>query len=188
MRIVLLGPPGAGKGTQAARLAGRAVIPHISTGDMMRAAISSGTPVGVSAKEFLDAGKLVPDDVMIDVIRDRLSQDDCDTGYLLDGFPRTVAQAQALHALLTELGTPLTHVAELKVPTEALVARLIERGKDSGRTDDTAEVIEERLRVYEELTMPVSAFYGAQGHLIEVDGVGSIDEVQERLAGALENA
>ncbi len=187
MRIVFLGPPGAGKGTQAAQVAARAGIPHISTGDMMRAAIASGTPVGARAKEFVDVGKLVPDDVMIEVVRERLGQDDCDPGFLLDGFPRTVAQAAALDRLLAELRLELTHVIELQVPNEVLIERLLERGKRDGRSDDTAEVIEERLRVYEELTRPVSAFYAEKGSLIPIDGVGTIEEIGTRLAAALEN-
>ncbi|MFG0319479.1 MAG: adenylate kinase [Planctomycetota bacterium JB042] len=187
MRIVFLGPPGAGKGTQAAQVAARAGIPHISTGDMMRAAIASGTPVGARAKEFVDVGKLVPYDVMIEVVRERLGQDDCGPGFLLDGFPRTVAQAAALDRLLEELRSELTHVIELQVPNEVLTERLLERGRRDGRSDDTAEVIEERLRVYEEQTRPVSAFYADKGCLIPVDGVGSIGEIGERLAGALEN-
>lgn len=187
MRIVLLGPPGAGKGTQAAEVARRAGIPHISTGHMMRAAIQSGTPVGERAKGFVDAGRLVPDDVMIEVVRERLAQDDCAPGFLLDGYPRTVAQAGALKNLLTELDLALTHVVELVVPNDVLLERLLERGAREGRSDDAAEVIAERLKVYEELTRPVSAFYAEAGSLVRIDGVGTIQEIQERLAAALEN-
>jgi len=181
MRIVILGPPGAGKGTQAVLLAKAFDIPHISTGDMLRAFIDEGTELGERVKAILAAGRLVPDDIMIDVIRDRLAQEDCATGFLLDGFPRTVAQAEALDRLLDELKSPLTHVLELSVSSAELTRRLLERAKTQGRSDDKAEVIEERLRVYGEQTRPVSAHYARTGALRQVDGLGPIDDVQARL-------
>ncbi len=188
MRIVLLGPPGAGKGTQAAQVAARFGIPHVSTGDMMRAAIASGSAIGRRAKEFLDAGRLVPDEVMVDVVDDRIGRDDCAGGFLLDGFPRTLAQAEALDHLLRTRGIDLTQVLEFRVPSDLLKDRLVSRGAKEGRTDDTAEVIEKRLQVYEEQTRPVSAFYAKRGTLIQVDGVGTIEEVQARVVEALEKS
>ena len=188
MRVVLLGAPGAGKGTQAALAAKRFEIPHISTGDMMRAAIQSGSGVGKKAKEFLDSGQLVPDEVMIGVVKDRLSQPDCEPGYLLDGFPRTLAQAEALGVLTESLGKPVTHVVEFVVPFDLLTERLVKRGETSGRSDDSADVIANRLKVYEELTAPVSKFYASQGTLLQVDGVGSIDEIQTRAVALLQKS
>ncbi|MBI4880944.1 MAG: adenylate kinase [Planctomycetes bacterium] len=185
MRIVLLGPPGAGKGTQAARIAQRFRIPHISTGDMMRAAIQSGSDLGRKAKAFVEAGKLVPDEVLIDVVRERLGRGDCASGFLLDGFPRTRAQAEALDRLSSEIGCALSHVVEIRVAADLLKDRLLKRGQIEGRADDTAEVIEKRLMVYEEQTRPVSSFYAGKGTLVQVDGVGTVDEVEERLVKAL---
>ena len=188
MRVVLLGAPGAGKGTQAALAAERFEIPHISTGEMMRAAIASGSSIGQRARGFLDAGQLVPDEVMIDVVRERISEPDCKRGFLLDGFPRTQAQAEALERLCADIHCELTHVVEFMVPFENLKQRLLNRGQTGGRSDDTPAVIAERLVVYERLTRPVSNYYQAQATLQQVDGMGTIAEVHNRVVELLEKS
>ncbi len=185
MRLVFLGPPGAGKGTQAQRAAARRGIPHISTGDMMRALQTSDDPVGRQAKSFLDAGKLVPDAVMIEIVRNRLREKDCAGGFLLDGFPRTVAQAEALHRILDEVGAKLTCVLEFSVPDAILKERLAGRGRDQGRSDDSAEVIERRLRVYAEQTRPLVDFYRRSNTLATIDGVGSVEDIERRIDAVL---
>lgn len=181
MRVILLGPPGAGKGTQAILLARDAKIPHVSTGDMLRAAVASNSPLGQKVKKLLDAGELVPDAVVIDVIRDRLSQPDCKPGFLLDGFPRTVDQAKALTNLLKDLKAPITHIVELKVPDQVLIERVKKRGAESGRSDDTEEVVAKRLQVYWTQTAPVTQYYTSIGKVLEVDGLGTIEEVHARV-------
>lgn len=177
-RIVFLGPPGAGKGTQAVKLAEARAIPHISTGDMMRAAIKSGTALGEKVKGYLDKGALVPDTLVIEVIADRLKASDCANGFLLDGFPRTVEQAKALDELLAKSKTPLTNVIELQVPEAIIIERIKSRGE--GRSDDTPEVIAKRLAVYKEQTAPVSAYYGTR--VAVIDGVGTVEEIAGRIA------
>lgn len=182
MRIILLGPPGAGKGTQAILLARDGKIPHISTGEIMRNAVASGSALGKKVKTILDAGELVPDEIVIAVIRDRLSQPDCANGFLLDGFPRTVEQAAALTVLLDDMEKPITHVIELKVPDQVLIERVKKRGElGSGRSDDTEEVLARRLQVYWKQTAPVTQYYRKNGHVIEVEGLGTIEEVHERV-------
>jgi adenylate kinase len=186
MRIVLLGPPGAGKGTQAVLLSKELQVPHISTGEMLREAVASGSPLGLRVKGILDSGELVPDAVVIDVVRDRLGRADCGAGFLLDGFPRTVEQARALTVVLKELGRELTHVIDIAVPEGVLLERIRGRGQaGSGRTDDSAEVAARRLEVYRAQTAPVAGFYKELGRLISIDGLGSIDEVSLRLRAAL---
>ncbi|MFM1848750.1 MAG: hypothetical protein RL417_2224 [Pseudomonadota bacterium] len=186
MRIVLLGPPGAGKGTQAVLLSKELQVPHISTGEMLREAVASGSPLGLRVKGILDSGELVPDSVVIDVVRDRLGRGDCGAGFLLDGFPRTVEQARALTVVLKELGRELTHVIDIAVPEGVLLERIRGRGQaGSGRTDDSAEVAARRLEVYRAQTAPVAGFYKELGRLISIDGLGSIDEVSSRLRAAL---
>lgn len=185
MRIVLLGPPGAGKGTQARRIAERYSIPHISTGDMMRAAIEAGTPVGLEARRFVESGRLVPDDVMVAIVRERLDRPDTSGGFLLDGFPRTVPQAEALDRLLAERGCRLDAVVALEVPEEELVRRLRGRAEQEGRTDDDEVVIARRLEVYREQTRPLLDYYERLGLLRIVDGVGEVEEVTRRVFEAL---
>jgi adenylate kinase len=182
MRIIFIGPPGAGKGTQAERLVQKYRMAHLSTGDMLRAARDAKTEVGVKAEKFMSAGALVPDDVIVDIIAERLEQVDCQGGYLLDGFPRTIAQAEALDAMLTRKGTPLDAVLELQVPEEELFRRLAGRG----RADDTPEVIRQRLVAYRKQTEPLLAYYRQRGLLKSIDGLGTVDEIFCRATDVLD--
>ena len=184
-RLLLLGPPGAGKGTQASRLEERLGIPQISTGDMLRAAVVAGTDVGRKAKEYMDGGALVPDEVVIGVAEERLRRDDASRGFILDGFPRTEAQARALDQLLAEMQVPLECVVGLKVDEERLVERLVRRAELEGRSDDTPEAIRHRMQVYRESTRPLIEYYGRRSILAEVDGEGSIEEVAKLIDEAL---
>ncbi|MDJ0787342.1 MAG: adenylate kinase [Myxococcota bacterium] len=184
-RLLLLGPPGAGKGTQAKILVERLGIPQISTGDMLRAAVSAGTPVGVEAKSYMDAGKLVPDEVVIGVAEERLRQDDAGSGFILDGFPRTVAQAEALDALLEKLSVRLECCVSLTVDEDELVGRLLKRAEIEGRSDDNEESIRTRMQEYRAKTEPLVAYYREHGVLAEVDGLGDIEEVAKRVEGAI---
>jgi adenylate kinase len=186
MRLILMGPPGAGKGTQAKVIATRLGIPAVSTGDIFRANVSEGTPLGVEAKRYMDAGDYVPDEVTNAMVRDRLSQDDAHRGFLLDGYPRTVAQVEELDSMLGDAGTALDAVVVLTVDDEELIQRLLNRAATEGRTDDTEEVIRHRQNVYNEQTAPLLAVYAGRGLLVEVDGMGIVDEVSERIFGALE--
>jgi adenylate kinase len=185
VRVVLIGPPGAGKGTQAERLAADLRVPTISTGDIFRSNIVDGTPLGRLAQSYLDAGKLVPDEVTNDMVRERLCRPDCMPGFVLDGYPRTIAQAHALDDMLGELGTKLDHVVELTVDVPEVVDRLHRRAMEQGRSDDTPEVIRHRQEVYLEQTAPLVDFYRDHGILVDVDGMGSIDEVTARIESAL---
>jgi len=184
-RVVLMGPPGAGKGTQAAVVAERLGIPHVSTGDIFRANVSQGTPLGVEAKRYMDAGEYVPDSVTNSMVRDRLAQADAEPGFLLDGYPRTVAQVDELAGMLAEQGTALDHVIELTVDVEEVVGRLSKRAAEQGRSDDTEDVIRRRLEVYFEQTAPLIDAYAQQGLLVKVDGMGAVDEVTARVLAAL---
>jgi len=184
-RILLLGAPGAGKGTQAAMLIERLGIPHISTGDMLRQAVADGTEIGQKAKAVMDSGQLVSDEIVIAIAEERLSQPDAQRGFLLDGFPRTLAQAEALAAMLDKLGTPLERCVALKVDTEAVVQRLLKRAEIEGRADDNEETIRERMSVYEEQTAPLLPFYEKGDVLREVDGMGEVDEIAKRVEDAL---
>ena len=204
MNIVLMGLPGAGKGTQAEKIVEKYAIPHISTGDMFRAAIKEGTELGLKAKSFMDEGKLVPDEVTIGIVRERLSQADCEKGFLLDGFPRTVPQAEALDSILEELGRPIEHTINIDVQKDELVARLSGRrickvcgasyhlifnppaeegkcDKDGGelytRADDNPETVENRLAVNMNQAQPLLDFYQAKGVLTNIDGQQDIDKV-----------
>lgn len=185
-RMILLGPPGAGKGTQATSLIERLDIPHVSTGDMLRAAVKAQTPVGQKAKAVMDAGELVGDDIVIGIAEERLSEDDAKKGFLLDGFPRTIAQADALEALLSKLGVELDCCLALTVDNDAIVERLLKRAEIEGRADDNEETIRERMREYDSKTAPLLEFYKNRDRLVEVDGIGTIDEVEERIKQALD--
>lgn len=182
MRIVFIGPPGAGKGTQAERMIDRYTLAHLSTGDMLRAARDARTEVGLKADKYMSAGQLVPDDVIVAIIAERLQAPDCGSGYLLDGFPRTIAQAEALDRMLVEKGTPLDTVLELRVPEEELFRRLAGRG----RADDTPDVIRQRLVAYRRQTEPLLDYYGKRGLLKVVDGLGTVDQIFARIKEVLE--
>lgn len=213
MRVILLGPPGAGKGTQAKMLTQKYGVPQISTGDILRAAVAAGTPLGKEAKSFMDRGALVPDAVVIGIVRDRLSEPDCQEGYLLDGFPRTVAQAEALTRMLRQMGAPLPAVVSLEVDEDEVVHRLAGRrtcqacgepfhikfhpprvggicDKCSGnlvqREDDKEETVRRRLQVYREQTEPLISYYRKQGLVKTVNGLGETGEVFARIVRTLE--
>ena len=213
MKLILLGPPGAGKGTQAKMLTERFSIPQISTGDILRAAVKQGTPMGLKAKEYMDAGGLVPDEVVVGIVRDRLLAADCDNGFILDGFPRTVAQADALQASLAEMDKALDRVISLEVDAEALVERLTGRrtckecgrgyhikfdppreenicdacgGRLLQRDDDQEETIRKRLQVYADQTSPLISYYRDADVLIELDGMQPIPRVQEKMLSLLQ--
>ncbi len=183
IRLILLGPPGAGKGTQAARLAIELGIPHISTGVILRDAARAGTELGRKAKEIMDRGQLVGDDVMLGIIRERLAEDDCGDGFILDGFPRTIPQAEALDALLGEAETPPLAVANLELDEDELRRRIAGRRGEDRRSDDSEETMLSRFHVYQEQTAPLLDYY--RGRVSAIDGRGTIDEVFERLTSLL---
>lgn len=180
-----MGPPGAGKGTQAVVVAVALGVPHISTGDIFRANVSAGTPLGEEAQRYMDAGEYVPDSITNAMVRDRISHDDCNPGFLLDGYPRTLEQVNELDMMLQSDGRRLDHVVELTVDTEEVVGRLLKRAQEQGRADDTADVIRRRLEVYFDQTAPLVAVYRERGILVEVDGMGDVTEVTERILSTL---
>ncbi|WP_448383268.1 adenylate kinase [Desulfosoma sp.] len=212
MNIILLGPPGAGKGTQAKRMIERYGIPQISTGDMLRAALKAGTPLGLEAKKYMDKGALVPDEVVVGLVRERIQEDDCRKGYMLDGFPRNVSQAETLDGMLKELGQKIDHVVCIDVPDQELIQRLTGRrtcrecgagfhvmfdppkkdgvcdkcgGQLYQRDDDNEATVTSRLKVYADQTKPLIEYYEKQGKLRKIDGMGSIDEIFERIKAVL---
>jgi adenylate kinase len=181
MNLILLGPPGAGKGTQGHQLSEKYSIPEISTGDILRGAVRKGTPLGREAQSYMDRGALVPDAIMIGLVRERLAQDDTARGFILDGFPRTVVQAEALTQLCEEQRRPIEHVISIVVPHEELLQRLAGRRQLEGRHDDTDEAIRHRLEVYERETAPLIDYYRRQGLLRCIVGIGTIDEIFQRI-------
>jgi adenylate kinase len=185
MRLIILGPPGAGKGTQASRIAEHFGIPAISTGDIFRANIKNETELGLQVKEILASGGYVSDEITNAIVEDRLGQDDCARGFLLDGYPRTLAQVEALDAVLGASGGGLDHVLELTVDDDVVVGRLLKRAEIEGRSDDSEEVIRERMAIYHRETRPLSDTYRSRGLLVEVDGDGAVDDVTERITTAL---
>lgn len=187
MNIIFFGPPGAGKGTQAGIIRSRHELAHLSTGDMLREAVAAGTEIGRQAKSIMDAGELVPDDVICGVVAERIEQADCANGFILDGFPRTLAQAEALDVLLAGQSKSIDVVLELQVDEAALLERIERRAKDTGgaRTDDNADTLRQRLAVYREQTAPVLPHYQRQGLVKSIDGMQPIDEVTKRIETAL---
>ncbi|WP_298889333.1 adenylate kinase [uncultured Serinicoccus sp.] len=185
MRLILLGPPGAGKGTQAAHVSAAHGIPAISTGDIFRANIKDETDLGLQVKQITASGGYVPDEITNAIVRDRLARPDAAAGFLLDGYPRTTGQVEALDEMLGDTGHQLDVVVELTVDTDEVVQRLLARAQEQGRADDTEDVIRERMRMYAEETAPLAAHYKARGLLRRVDGMGAVDEVTGRIEAAL---
>ena len=191
MRLILLGPPGAGKGTQAQRLVDRHHIPQLSTGDMLRAAVAAKTPIGIKAKDVMDSGGLVSDEIVVGIIKDRIAEPDAKNGFILDGFPRTVAQAEALDSMLKAEGMKLDAVIELVVDQNALVHRIIKRAEEAKaagqpvRKDDDPEVFKTRLEAYNRDTAIVAPYYEKAGKLTKIDGMQPMDQVSAAIAGVL---
>jgi len=185
MRIVILGPPGSGKGTQAAMLVDELGVPHISTGSLLRNAAKRGTELGLQAKAITDKGELVPDDIMSDMIEERLSRNDVANGFILDGYPRTVTQAKSLDVMLARLEKPVQEALHIDVDPELIIRRIAKRAKEEGRSDDTAETVRNRMRVYAEQTAPVADYYEEQGLLTRVLGDGNKDEILQRILSVL---
>jgi len=186
MRLILMGPPGAGKGTQAQVVADHFGIPAISTGDIFRANVSQGTPLGVEAKRYMDAGEYVPDEVTNRMVRNRINEADAEPGFLLDGYPRTLAQVEELDGMITVTGHNLDAALVLVADPDELVKRLLHRARTEGRADDTEDVIRRRQEVYAEQTEPLIGVYRERGILVEIDGMGPVDEVTKRIFDALD--
>jgi adenylate kinase len=188
MRIVLLGAPGSGKGTQAARLKHELKLAHISTGDLLRAEVKAGSPLGLKAKAIMEAGQLVSDAILLGMLEDRLAHADVRDGFILDGYPRTLGQCEGLESLLKRIGQPLDCAVLLNVPEQMLLDRVAGRAAAEGRKDDTPETVRERLTVYQSQTAPVVEHFRELGCLVEVDGVGAMDEVYARIVAAIRGA
>lgn len=188
MKTVFFGPPGAGKGTQAKGVSTEFSIPHISTGDMLRAAVAAQTPLGLEVKQIIDSGQLVPDNTIVALIAERILETDCASGYILDGFPRTVVQAEALNKMLSSRNEGLDVVILFDVPTKEVLSRMEARRQSEGRADDSSETQRERLQVYEKQTAPLIEYYQQAGLLRRVDGMGSVEEIQQRLVSSLKTA
>lgn len=186
MRIVLLGAPGSGKGTQAALLVEELKLPHISTGALLRSAVKAGTKLGIKAKAVLDRGELVSDDIILGLLEERLSQADTEAGFILDGYPRNLAQARALDELLSRIDQPVDEALQIDVDVEMVIARIAGRAAEEGRSDDTEEVVRNRMKVYSDHTAPVVDYYAQQGLLSRVLGEGTIEEVFQRIKGVLQ--
>jgi len=186
MRMILMGPPGAGKGTQAQVVAERYSIPAISTGDIFRKNASEGTELGIQAQRFMDAGEYVPDELTNLMVRNRIDEPDAERGFLLDGYPRTLAQVEELDGMIKHTGHVLDAVVVLTVDKEELVQRLLQRAATEGRADDTEEVVRRRYEVYDDQTAPLIDVYRDRGLMIEVDGMGEVDEVSQRIFDALD--
>lgn len=185
MRIVLLGPPGSGKGTQAAMLVERLGLPHISTGALLRDAAERGTELGLQAKSIVDKGELVPDDVIAGMLEERLSHDDVADGFILDGYPRNLAQAKSLDVMLERIGQPVDEAIHIDIDPELIVQRIAKRAMEEGRSDDTEETVRNRMRVYQEQTAPVADYYADRGLLTRVLGEGQREEILQRILSVL---
>lgn len=186
MRIVLLGAPGSGKGTQAALLVQELNLPHISTGELLRSAVKAGSELGMQAKAVMDRGELVSDDIMLGLLGERLSQPDAKAGFILDGYPRNLSQARALDELLERLDQPVDEALQIDVDVDLVVARIAKRAAEEGRSDDTEEVVRNRMKVYSDQTAPVVDYYAQKGLLSRVLGEGTIEEVFQRIRGVLQ--
>ncbi|MFD4323369.1 adenylate kinase [Nocardioides sp. NPDC058538] len=188
MRIIIMGPPGAGKGTQAKHLAQHHGIPAISTGDIFRANVSLATPLGLEAKRYLDAGEYVPDEITNNMVRDRIGEPDAAGGFLLDGYPRTLAQVEELDGMIEPTGHELDAVISLVVDEDEVVTRLLQRARIEGRADDTEDIIRRRQEIYLEQTSPLIGAYRERGLIVEVDGLGEVDEVTKRILSACDSS
>lgn len=186
MRIVLLGAPGSGKGTQAALLVEELTLPHISTGELLRSAVQSGSELGQQAKALMDEGDLISDDIMLGLIKERLTQDDAEVGFILDGYPRNLAQARDLDEFLGSIDRPVDEALQIDVDIEGVIARIAKRAAEEGRSDDGEETVRHRMEVYAEQTAPVVDYYARKGMLSRVLGDGTIDEVFQRIRGVLQ--